>query len=108
MISAKLEHHTCIVDLLNHAGQEAENMVMAMPCKLHVAAWMALLSACRIHGNVEMAECIAKWILEMEPDNAATYVLLSNSDAAAGNSHLSKNIEWQGKEKGLKKQPGCT
>ncbi len=35
-------------------------MVMAMPCKLHVAAWMALLSACRIHSNVEMAECIAK------------------------------------------------
>ncbi|CAK9265653.1 unnamed protein product [Sphagnum jensenii] len=31
MISAKLEHHTCIVDLLDHAGQEAENMVMAMP-----------------------------------------------------------------------------
>ncbi|CAM6061095.1 unnamed protein product [Sphagnum tenellum] len=27
MISAKLEHHTCIVDLLDHAGQEAENMV---------------------------------------------------------------------------------
>ncbi|KAH8932863.1 hypothetical protein BDL97_18G001500, partial [Sphagnum fallax] len=26
MISAKLEHHTCIVDLLDHAGQEAENM----------------------------------------------------------------------------------
>jgi hypothetical protein len=60
MISAKLEHHTCIVDLLDPAGQEAENMVMTMPCKLHVAAWMALLSACRIHGNVEMAECITK------------------------------------------------
>jgi hypothetical protein len=44
----------------------------------------------------------------MEPDHAATYVLLSNSYAAAGNSHLSENIEWQGKEKGLKKQPGCT
>jgi hypothetical protein len=44
----------------------------------------------------------------LEPDNAATYVLLSNSYAAAGNSHLSENIQWQGKEKGLKKQPGCT
>jgi pentatricopeptide repeat protein len=32
MISAKLEHYTCMVDLLGHAGhlQEAENMVMAM------------------------------------------------------------------------------
>jgi len=62
MISPKLEHYTCIVDLLGHAGhlQEAENMVMEMPWKLHVAPWMALLGACRIHGNVEMAERIAK------------------------------------------------
>jgi hypothetical protein len=62
MISAKLEHYTCMVDLLGHAGhlQEVENMVIAMPWKPHVAAWMALLGACRIHGNVEMGECVAR------------------------------------------------
>jgi len=62
MISAKSEHYTCMVDLLGRAGhlQEAENMVMAMPYQPHVGAWMALLSACRIHGNVEMAEHFAK------------------------------------------------
>jgi pentatricopeptide repeat protein len=62
MISAKSEHYTCMVNVLGCAGhlQEAENMVMAMPCQPHVGAWMALLSTCRIHGNVEMAECIAK------------------------------------------------
>jgi hypothetical protein len=110
MISGKLEHYTCMVDLLGHAGhlQEAENMVMAMPCKPQVAAWMALLSACRIHGNVEMAERVTKRILEMEPDNAASYVLLSNIYAAAGNRHLCENVERQRKEKGVKKQLGCT
>ncbi|CAM6069276.1 unnamed protein product [Sphagnum tenellum] len=110
MISAKLEHYTCMVDLLGRAGhlQEAENMVMAMPCKPHVAVWMALLSACRIHGHVEMAERIAKQILEMEPDNAAVYVLLSDIYAAGGNKHLCQTIEQQRKEKGVKKQPGRT
>jgi pentatricopeptide repeat protein len=110
MISAKLEHYTCLVDLLGHAGhlQEAENMVMEIPCKPQVAAWMALLSTCRIHGDVEMAEHVAKQILEMEPDNAANYVLLSNIYAAAGNRHLCENVEWQRKEKGVKKQLGRT
>ncbi len=62
MIPAKLEHYTCMVDLLGHAGhlQEAENMIIAMPCKPQAAAWMALLGACRIHGNVGMAERVAK------------------------------------------------
>jgi hypothetical protein len=61
-ISTKLEHHTYIVDLLGHAShlQKAENMVMAMPCKPHLAVWKALLGACRIDGNMELAECIAK------------------------------------------------
>ncbi len=95
MIPAKLQHYTCMVDLLGHAGhlQEAENMVMAMPCKTHVAAWMALCGACGIYGNVERAERIAKQILELEPKNAVAYVLLSNIYAAAGSRHLCENVE---------------
>jgi len=68
-------------------------MVMAMPCKPHVAAWMALLGACRICGNVEIPECVAKHILEMEHDNATGYVLLSNICTAAGNRLFCDNVE---------------
>ncbi|CAK9264941.1 unnamed protein product [Sphagnum jensenii] len=75
---AKLEHYTCMVDLLGRAGhlQEAENMIQGMPCKPNAAIWMALLGACRIHGNVEMGERMAKRVLELEPKNAAGFVLL--------------------------------
>jgi pentatricopeptide repeat protein len=40
IIPAKLEHYTCMVDLFGHSGnlQEAENMVVAMSCKLDVAS----------------------------------------------------------------------
>jgi pentatricopeptide repeat protein len=108
MIPPKLEHYTCIVDLLGRAGhlQEAENMVMEMPWKPHVAPWMALLGACRIHGNVEMAERISKRILEMELDNAAGCVVLSNIYDAAGNRHLRENVELQRMARGVKRQPG--
>jgi hypothetical protein len=44
----------------------------------------------------------------MEPENDASYVLLSNIYAAVGNMHLCEDIERQRKEKGAKKQPGCT
>ncbi|CAM6033659.1 unnamed protein product [Sphagnum compactum] len=109
-ISAKLEHYTCMVDLLGRAGHlhEAEDMIKMMPCKPDVAVWMALLGACRIHGNVEMGERIAKHILEVDPGNAAGYVLLSNIYAAAGKSDLSEKVQSQRKERGVKKQPGRT
>jgi hypothetical protein len=47
--------------------------------------WLFGRLCCRIHGNVEMAECVAKQVLELEPENAEGYVLLSNVYAAAGN-----------------------
>jgi pentatricopeptide repeat protein len=109
-ISAKLEHYTCMVDLLGRAGHlhEAEDMIKVMPCKPDVAVWMALLGACRIHGNVEMGERIAKHILEVDPGNAAGYVLLSNIYAAAGKWDLSEKVQSQRKERGVKKQSGRT
>ncbi|KAH8930887.1 hypothetical protein BDL97_20G005200 [Sphagnum fallax] len=110
MISANLQHYTCMVDLLGRAGRlhEAENMVLAMPYKPQVAAWRALLGACRIHGNVEMGERVAKQVLELEPENAAGYVLLSNLYTATGNRDLRENIERERKERSVKKHPGRT
>jgi pentatricopeptide repeat protein len=109
IISAKLEHYTCMIDLLGCAGhpQEAENTIKVIPCKPRVAAWRALLGASRIHGNVEM-ECIAEQVPELEPENAAGYVQLSNIYAAVGNKHLCENVKQQRKERGVKKQLECT
>jgi len=109
-IPAKLEHYTCMVDLLGRAGhlQEAENMIQGMPCKPNAAIWRALLGACRVHGNVEMGERMAKRVLELEPKNAAAFVLLSNLYAATGNLELSESVERQRKERDAKKQPGRT
>jgi pentatricopeptide repeat protein len=59
MIAAELEHYTCMVDLLGHAGnlQEAENMIKSTPFKPDVATWMGLLGACRTHGNGDGKTC---------------------------------------------------
>jgi hypothetical protein len=44
---------------------------------------MTLLSDCGIHGNAQMGEHSAKRILELEPENGAGFLLLSNFYAAA-------------------------
>jgi len=73
MIYQEPEHYSCMVDLLGLAGRlhEAEDMIKGMPCKPNATIWLALLSACRIHGNVEMGEQVAKHVLELDPENAA-------------------------------------
>jgi pentatricopeptide repeat protein len=109
-ISPTVEHCVCMVDLLGHAGrlQEAEDLINTISCEPNAAVWMALLSACRVHGNMEMGERIAKRVLELDPQSAAGYVLLSNIYAAADKWDLSANVQQQRLERGVKKQPDCT
>jgi hypothetical protein len=45
---------------------------------------------------------------ELEPENAAGYVLPSNIYVGAGNRHLCENVEQQSYERGVKKQPVYT
>ncbi len=54
-------------------------MMKPMLCKPTVAVREGLLGASRIHGNVEMGECVGKQVLELEPENAAGYVMLSKT-----------------------------
>lgn len=79
-------HYCCMVDLLGRAGQlhEAENFIKTMPIKAHNAVWGALLGACNVHGNVDIAERAAEHCLGLEPKDAAVYVLLSHVYAGAG------------------------
>jgi pentatricopeptide repeat protein len=108
--SPTVEHYAVMVDLLGRAGRlnEAEDLIKMMPCEPSASVWKSLLGACRIHGNVEMAERIAKRVLEIDPGDAAGYVMLSNIYAAAGKWDKSANVHKQRLERGVKKQPGRT
>ncbi|KAI9111483.1 hypothetical protein K1719_017173 [Acacia pycnantha] len=49
-----------------------------------VVLWRTLLSACRNHGEVEMAERVTRKVLELAPGDEGTHILLSNLYASAG------------------------
>ncbi|GJZ44373.1 pentatricopeptide repeat-containing protein [Tanacetum coccineum] len=110
MIEPDAEHHSCIVDVLSRAGrlEEAYRFIQDMVIEPTASAWGALLGACRVYKNVDMARIAAKRLFEIEPHNPGNYVLLSNILVNAklwGEASETRKIM---KDKGIKKEPGCS
>ncbi|CAN1141908.1 Putative pentatricopeptide repeat-containing protein At3g11460, mitochondrial [Linum perenne] len=104
------EHYSCMVDLLGRAGrlEEAHRLIKSMKAEPDDAVWGALLGACKIHRNVELAELAFERVIELEPTNIGYYVLLSNIYKDAGNSEGILRIRRMMRERKLKKDPGCS
>ncbi|KAF3450734.1 hypothetical protein FNV43_RR06823 [Rhamnella rubrinervis] len=85
-IDPTVQHYTCMVDLLGHCGQldEAYNLIMQMKVMPDSGVWGALLNSCKIHGDIELGELALEKLIELEPDDAGNYVILSNMYAQAG------------------------
>ncbi|KAL3612095.1 hypothetical protein D5086_003115 [Populus alba] len=106
----RVQHYACMVDILGRCGKldEAEELVRYMPVKANSMIWLALLSACRVHSNLEVAERAAKHILDLEPNCSSAYVLLSNIYASAGRWADVSRMRVKMKQGGLVKQPGSS
>ncbi|KAL3609644.1 hypothetical protein D5086_000664 [Populus alba] len=105
------DHYACIVDLVGRAGkvEEAYGLVNTMPSGFDkVGAWSSLLGACRIHHNIEIGEIAAENLLQLQPDVASHYVLLSNIYSSAGLWDKAMNLRRRMKAMGVKKEPGCS
>ncbi|KAL5701667.1 hypothetical protein ACHQM5_026981 [Ranunculus cassubicifolius] len=107
-LKPRIEHYGCMVDLLGRAGciKEAQELIISMPMKPNAAIWGALLSACRTHGDLELAECAAKELIHLEPWNSGNYILLSNIYAELGKWHDVENTRVLMKEKQIVKVTG--
>lgn len=109
-ITPRTQHYACMIDLLGRAGHmdEAEELLKKMPVKPDAIVWKALLAACRNHGNMELGKRAAESLFVLEPQNAASYVLLSNIYAAAGRWEDVAKIRKMMKGRGVTKEPGCS
>ncbi|XP_031497237.1 pentatricopeptide repeat-containing protein At5g08510 [Nymphaea colorata] len=107
-ISPKLEHYSCMVDLLGRAGllREAYEMLMKMPMKPDSVVWGTLLGACSFHANVEIGEAAAEKLFELEPWNPGNYVIMSNIYAARGRWDGVARIRLRMKGRSLQKAAG--
>lgn len=107
-VSPAADHYACLVDLLGRAGriEDALEVAQTMPVEPHAGVWGALLNACQIHGNPDIAQAAANHLFVLEPDGIGNYVLLSNIYASAGKWGEVSRIRKVMKNIGLKKNPG--
>lgn len=103
-----LQHYACMVDLLGRAGrlEEALKLINSMSMKPDGAVWGALLSACRIHRNVELAELAFEKVVALEPKSIGYYVLLSNIYSEAKDLGGVLKVRVMMRDRKLRKEPG--
>ncbi|XP_062225884.1 pentatricopeptide repeat-containing protein At3g63370, chloroplastic-like [Phragmites australis] len=104
------EHYACVVDILGRSGrtEEAYKFIKSIPMEPKSVVWCALLGACRVHKNHELAVVAANKLLELEPDNPGNYILVSNVFAEMGKWNNVRGVRARMTERGLRKDPACS
>nr|CAB3487336.1 unnamed protein product [Digitaria exilis] len=104
------EHYACVVDILGRSGrtEEAYRFIESMPMEPTSVVWCALVGACRVHENHDLAVFAANKLLELEPGNPGNYILVSNVFAEMGKWNDVKKVRIRMAEQGLRKDPACS
>ncbi|XP_020599889.1 pentatricopeptide repeat-containing protein At1g56690, mitochondrial-like [Phalaenopsis equestris] len=110
LVRPTAEHYACMVDMLGRAGQvdEAMELVNNMHVEADAVVWGALLGACRIHKNLEIAEIAAKKLLQLEAWNSGPYILLSNIYASSRRWEDVAKLRKAMSLRNVSKSPGCS
>ncbi|KAF5801805.1 putative tetratricopeptide-like helical domain superfamily, DYW domain-containing protein [Helianthus annuus] len=107
-IEPTMDHYGAMVDLLGRSGRltEAWDFIQNMPVEPGVNVFGAMLGACKIHKNVELAEMAAGRLFELNPNDGGYYVLLANIYATASMWDKVTEIRSKMEERGIRKTHG--
>ncbi|XP_010277874.1 PREDICTED: pentatricopeptide repeat-containing protein At5g15300-like [Nelumbo nucifera] len=109
-IRPDIKHYGCMVDLLSRWGllEEAHQIIKTMPFDANCVLWRTLLSACRVHGNVELAEEAFRRLADLEFVRDGDYVLMSNIYAEANRWNDVGRLRREMLNQGVLKKPGSS
>lgn len=107
-VPPQMENYACAIDLLGRAGRltEAKELINDMPFEPDVMVWKTLLGACRACGDIQLATQVAGNLLELDPGDHCTYVLLSDIYGHLKKWDEKASIKRLMREKRVKKVPG--
>ncbi|XP_020574233.1 pentatricopeptide repeat-containing protein At4g21065-like [Phalaenopsis equestris] len=103
-----VSHYACLVDCMGRIGElhGAYEFIKNMPIEPDDCVWSALLSSCRIHGDLDLAEVAASHLIQLKPQHSGYWVLLSNIYADASRWDDVAKVRAAMKEASVKKFPG--
>lgn len=109
-VEVGIEHYACMVDLLGRAGKvnEAMKLIQSMPMEADAIIWGALLGACRIHMDFDVAKVAAEKLAQLEPKNSGPNILLSNLYASRGRWGDVEMLRKKIRSMNVSKSPGCS
>ena len=107
-VTPLMVHYGCVVDLLGRAGRfmDAIQVIERMPFTPDASVWGALLGACRLHGNVELAVEVGQKLMALGPQQSGRYVTVRNVFLEDGNWQAGVRMGEVMQEAGIKKIVG--
>ncbi|CAN8253697.1 unnamed protein product [Cochlearia groenlandica] len=107
-IKPRTEHYAVTVDLLGRAGlvEKARDLIQSMPMNPDHMVLKTFLGACRACGEIEMATKVAKHLIETEPGDHVSYVMLSHMYSDVKRWEEKANVKKMMRERGVKKLAG--
>ncbi|CAA2988144.1 pentatricopeptide repeat-containing At5g27110 [Olea europaea subsp. europaea] len=101
--------YSCLVDLLGRAGRldEAYDILRSSQyIREDVDLLSTLFSACHLHRELKLGEEIAKLLIEKDPDDPSTYIVLEKMYASTKKWDEARKVRLKMKDLGLRNNPG--
>lgn len=107
-ITPIVEHCNCMFDILGRLGRlhEAEHLLKVLPAPPDAVGWMALLTACKTYGDVDLARRCFQKVLDLDPNEGSVYLLMSSIYAGAQMWEDVDRINKMRSHAGVWKKPG--
>lgn len=97
-----LKHYGTMVYLLGNGGEfnRLERMLMTMPIQADLTIWLCLLDVCGEHGNLQLAKQAFDRAVNLQPNHATAYTMMSKIYADAGLFECAAEVEYSRKNRG--------
>ncbi|CAJ1953205.1 unnamed protein product [Sphenostylis stenocarpa] len=109
-IEPEVEHYGCMVDILGRVGrlEDAFDFIGRMGVQADDKMFCSLLSACKIHKNIDIGEKVAKLLSEHSGLDSGSFIMLSNFYASLGRWNNAAKVREKMEKGGMIKEPGCS